>query len=148
MVRGGRVIPKEGNWQPRHLLMLEFPSLEQAERWYNSPEYKPLIAIRRGRPGRHCSSPRELRRGYSASSEASVRVRQQFLNLTLLQAGSEGAQLQRDLVEYLAIKISCGVREECLLFSNFINNLQHIVHDHIVSVLGESIPLIISIASP
>jgi uncharacterized protein (DUF1330 family) len=26
--------------------MLEFPSLEQAERWYNSPEYKPLIAIR------------------------------------------------------------------------------------------------------
>jgi hypothetical protein len=33
-------------WQPRHLLMLEFPSLEQAERWYDSPEYKPLIAIR------------------------------------------------------------------------------------------------------
>jgi uncharacterized protein (DUF1330 family) len=46
VVRGGRVNPKEGDWQPRHLLMLEFPSLEQAERWYNSPEYKPLIAIR------------------------------------------------------------------------------------------------------
>jgi uncharacterized protein (DUF1330 family) len=26
--------------------MLEFPNLEQAERWYNSPKYKPLIAIR------------------------------------------------------------------------------------------------------
>ena len=26
--------------------MLEFPSLEQAERWYNSAEYKPLIAMR------------------------------------------------------------------------------------------------------
>jgi uncharacterized protein (DUF1330 family) len=46
VVRGGRVNPKEGNWQPRRLLMLEFPSLEQAERWYNSSEYKPLIAIR------------------------------------------------------------------------------------------------------
>jgi uncharacterized protein (DUF1330 family) len=46
VVRGGRVDPKEGDWQPHLLVMLEFPSLEQAERWYNSPEYKPLIAIR------------------------------------------------------------------------------------------------------
>jgi uncharacterized protein (DUF1330 family) len=47
VVRGGKVDAKEGDWQPRHLLiMLEFPTLEQAERWYNSPEYKPLIAIR------------------------------------------------------------------------------------------------------
>jgi uncharacterized protein (DUF1330 family) len=46
VVRGGKVNPKEGDWQLHHLLMLEFPSLEQAERWYNSPEYKPLIAIR------------------------------------------------------------------------------------------------------
>jgi uncharacterized protein (DUF1330 family) len=37
---------KEGDWKLRHLVMLEFPSLEQAERWYNSSEYKPLIAIR------------------------------------------------------------------------------------------------------
>jgi uncharacterized protein (DUF1330 family) len=44
---------KEGDWQPRHLLMLEFPSLEQAERWYNSPEYKPLIAIREKAPRRN-----------------------------------------------------------------------------------------------
>ena len=46
VVRGGKVDPKEGDWQPRLLVMLEFPSLEQAERWYTSPEYKPLIAIR------------------------------------------------------------------------------------------------------
>ena len=46
MVRGGRVNPKEGDWQPRLLVMLEFPSLEEAERWYNSSEYKPLIAMR------------------------------------------------------------------------------------------------------
>ena len=65
MVRGGRVDPKEGDWQPRHLLMLEFPSLEQAERWYNSPEYKPLSRYARRWPGRNCSSPRELSVGYS-----------------------------------------------------------------------------------
>jgi uncharacterized protein (DUF1330 family) len=36
VVRGGRVNPKEGDWKPRLLVMLEFPSVEQAERWYNS----------------------------------------------------------------------------------------------------------------
>ena len=46
VVRGGRVDPKEGDWQPHLLVMLEFPTLEQAERWYNSSEHKPLIAIR------------------------------------------------------------------------------------------------------
>jgi uncharacterized protein (DUF1330 family) len=46
VIRGGRVNAKEGDWQPHRLLMLEFPSFEQAERWYNSSEYKPLIAIR------------------------------------------------------------------------------------------------------
>jgi uncharacterized protein (DUF1330 family) len=46
VVRGGKVDSKEGDWQPRLLVMVEFTSLEQAERWYNSPEYKPLIAIR------------------------------------------------------------------------------------------------------
>ena len=46
VVRGGRVNPKEGDWQPRLVVMLEFPSLEQAERWYASAEYKPLIAMR------------------------------------------------------------------------------------------------------
>jgi uncharacterized protein (DUF1330 family) len=46
VIRGGMVDTKEGDWQPRHLLMLEFPTFGQAERWYNSPEYKPLIAIR------------------------------------------------------------------------------------------------------
>ena len=46
VIRGGRVNPKEGDWKPRLLVMLEFPSLEQAERWYNSAEYKPLIAMR------------------------------------------------------------------------------------------------------
>jgi uncharacterized protein (DUF1330 family) len=37
VIRGGRVNSMEGDWQPHRLLMLEFPSFEQAERWYNSP---------------------------------------------------------------------------------------------------------------
>ena len=46
MSPGGGVNPKEGDWQPHLLVMLEFPSLEQAEGWYDSPEYKLLIAMR------------------------------------------------------------------------------------------------------
>jgi uncharacterized protein (DUF1330 family) len=46
LVRGGAVDPKEGGWQPQRLVVLEFPSLEQARRWYASPEYAPLLAIR------------------------------------------------------------------------------------------------------
>ena len=39
-------------------------------------------------------------------------------------------------MDTLAIKnLSCCLREECLVSSNFINNLQHMVHDHIISVL-------------
>jgi uncharacterized protein (DUF1330 family) len=31
VVRGGRVDRKEGDWQPRLVVMLEFPSLEEAD---------------------------------------------------------------------------------------------------------------------
>ena len=29
----------EGEWQPKRLVILEFPSIEQAQAWINSPEY-------------------------------------------------------------------------------------------------------------
>jgi uncharacterized protein (DUF1330 family) len=29
----------EGSWQPKRLVVLEFDSLEQAKRWYDSQEY-------------------------------------------------------------------------------------------------------------
>ncbi len=32
-------IVAEGNWQPRRFVVLEFESLEQAQRWYDSQEY-------------------------------------------------------------------------------------------------------------
>ena len=45
-VRGGAVESKEGNWAPARLVVLEFPSMEQARKWYQSPEYAPALAIR------------------------------------------------------------------------------------------------------
>jgi uncharacterized protein (DUF1330 family) len=46
LVRGGKVEPKEGGWEPKRFVMLEFASLEQARKWYDSPEYAPLRALR------------------------------------------------------------------------------------------------------
>ena len=46
LVRGGAVEPKEGGWSPVRVVVLEFPTMEQARRWYESPEYAPPLAIR------------------------------------------------------------------------------------------------------
>lgn len=46
LVRGGAVDPKEGGWQPKRLVVLEFASLDQAKKWYHSPEYAPALALR------------------------------------------------------------------------------------------------------
>ena len=47
LVRGG--VPKihEGDWSPRRLSILEFPSRQALESFYNGAEYQRLIAIRR-----------------------------------------------------------------------------------------------------
>ena len=46
IVRGGRIDSKEGGWNPKRMVVLEFPSLAQAQKWYGSPEYAPLIELR------------------------------------------------------------------------------------------------------
>jgi uncharacterized protein (DUF1330 family) len=46
IARGGKVEALEGGWSPKRLVLLEFPSLEQALKWYRSPEYAPLIKLR------------------------------------------------------------------------------------------------------
>jgi uncharacterized protein (DUF1330 family) len=46
-VRGGAFEVREGSWQPRRIVLLEFPSMDAARRWYDSPEYAPLLAMRR-----------------------------------------------------------------------------------------------------
>jgi len=46
IVRGGAVDSKEGGWKPARLVVVEFASMEQARKFYDSPEYAPALAIR------------------------------------------------------------------------------------------------------
>jgi uncharacterized protein (DUF1330 family) len=46
LVRGGAVEVAEGDWQPGRFVVIQFPSMEQAKTWYNSPEYTTARAIR------------------------------------------------------------------------------------------------------
>jgi uncharacterized protein (DUF1330 family) len=46
LARGGEVTSLEGVWQPRRLVVLEFPSVERAQAWLNSPEYAPARRLR------------------------------------------------------------------------------------------------------
>jgi uncharacterized protein (DUF1330 family) len=46
IVRGGKVEALEGGWSPKRIAVVEFPSMEQALKFYRSPEYAPLLRIR------------------------------------------------------------------------------------------------------
>lgn len=46
LVRGGAAETLEGDWQPKRVVVLEFPSLEQAKCWYNSEDYRDPKALR------------------------------------------------------------------------------------------------------
>ncbi|MFI9024458.1 DUF1330 domain-containing protein [Streptomyces sp. NPDC053560] len=45
LVHGTTVEVREGSW-PGHLVVIEFPDLEQAHAWYESPAYQELIPLR------------------------------------------------------------------------------------------------------
>jgi len=46
IVRGGRVEPLEGDWQPPRLVVLEFPSAAAARGWWESDDYAEAKALR------------------------------------------------------------------------------------------------------
>jgi uncharacterized protein (DUF1330 family) len=46
IARGGRLEVLEGSWSPPRLVILEFPSLERAKDWLNSPVYGEAKKIR------------------------------------------------------------------------------------------------------
>lgn len=46
LVRGGQIQMLEGDWKPKRLVVTEFPSIEQARRWYDSEDYRALKALR------------------------------------------------------------------------------------------------------
>jgi uncharacterized protein (DUF1330 family) len=47
IVRGGAAETLEGDWIPRRLVVLEFESVADARRWWDSPEYTAARAVRR-----------------------------------------------------------------------------------------------------
>lgn len=46
LARGGRVDTLEGNWSPQRVVILEFPSMAEAQAWSDSPEYAPAKRLR------------------------------------------------------------------------------------------------------
>jgi uncharacterized protein (DUF1330 family) len=46
LIRGGAVETREGGWRPKRLAVVEFPSMDRARAWYDSPEYTAARAIR------------------------------------------------------------------------------------------------------
>ena len=46
LARGGKTEVLEGDWSPKRVVILEFPSLAQAKAWVNSPEYAPAREVR------------------------------------------------------------------------------------------------------
>ena len=53
LVRGGASEILEGSWQPKRVVVLEFPDADAARRWYSSDEYGPLIEIRQRASNAH-----------------------------------------------------------------------------------------------
>ena len=54
LVRGGTVKSIDGDWNPKRLVVIEFESMDEAIRWYNSKEYSEVLKIR------HISSDTKL----------------------------------------------------------------------------------------
>jgi uncharacterized protein (DUF1330 family) len=46
LVRGGPHEVLDREWHPTRLVVLEFPSVDAAKRWYTSPEYADVKPIR------------------------------------------------------------------------------------------------------
>jgi uncharacterized protein (DUF1330 family) len=46
LVRGGAHTSLEGSWRPNRIVLLEFPDVEAAKRFYDSPEYREARALR------------------------------------------------------------------------------------------------------
>lgn len=46
IVRGGETETLEGGWSPPRIVVIEFPDMAAARRFYRSEEYKPVLAMR------------------------------------------------------------------------------------------------------
>jgi uncharacterized protein (DUF1330 family) len=48
-------LPEGGHWKPERVVIIEFPDMDALNAWYNSPEYQPLIALRKS-----CTSDQDM----------------------------------------------------------------------------------------
>jgi uncharacterized protein (DUF1330 family) len=48
VARGGELAVLEGDWHPSRIVILEFPDLETAKRWYESEVYQEAKKLREG----------------------------------------------------------------------------------------------------
>ena len=46
VVRGGKATALEGEWPERRRVLIEFPSVDAARKWFDSPEYEKPKAMR------------------------------------------------------------------------------------------------------
>ena len=46
LVRGGKTEVLEGDWDPKRIVVLEFPSTQEAKEWLNCEEYREPRKIR------------------------------------------------------------------------------------------------------
>jgi uncharacterized protein (DUF1330 family) len=46
IVRGGKTQSMEGGWDPKRIVVLEFPSMDAAKAFYDSPDYQEALKIR------------------------------------------------------------------------------------------------------
>lgn len=46
--RGGQTVVLEGEDSNRRIVLIEFPSLQKAQDWYNSPQYREIKKLRAG----------------------------------------------------------------------------------------------------
>jgi uncharacterized protein (DUF1330 family) len=44
---GSHTMPEGGHWKPERVVIIEFPDMAALNAWYHSPEYQPLIALRK-----------------------------------------------------------------------------------------------------
>jgi len=44
---GSHKLPEGGHWAPQRVVIIEFPDMDALQAWYDDPEYKPLIALRK-----------------------------------------------------------------------------------------------------
>ena len=44
---GSHKFPEGGHWKPERVVIIEFPDMAALNAWYTSPEYQPLITLRK-----------------------------------------------------------------------------------------------------